>query len=117
MPVVDADEYLEDEVDASWADDSLPWRYDAGDDATEERPPDVQGDELAAVDKAARLEQMGVYKEIKESDIGDSVVLTCKMGTGHGIEGLDWSLVSLSFGTPEDQICMHLLSLLMRPNC
>ena len=84
MPVVDADEYLEDEVDASWADDSLPWGHDAGDDATEERPPDVQGDELAAVDKAAeleelrRLEQMGVYKEIKESDIGDSVVLTCK---------------------------------------
>ncbi|CAJ1458379.1 unnamed protein product, partial [Effrenium voratum] len=48
MPVVDADEYLEDEVDASWADDSLPWGYDAGDDAAEERPPDVQGALLLA---------------------------------------------------------------------
>ena len=88
----------------------------------------MQGDELAAVDKAAeleelrRLEQMGVYKEttsVIQWFLLASLFMTGgeEMGTGHGIEGLDWSLVSLSFGTPEDQICMHLLSLLMQPNC
>ena len=71
------DETLEYEIDASWADDEPEEVHEDGE-------PELSPDELEEANRLAdqtemdRLESMGVYENISQDEIGDSVVLTCR---------------------------------------
>ena len=77
LPGGDMDETLEDEIDASWADDEPEKIHEDGE-------PELSPDELEEANRLAdqtemdRLESMGVYENISQDEIGDSVVLTCR---------------------------------------
>ena len=71
------DETLEDEIDASWADDEPEEVHEDGE-------PELLPDELEEANRLAdqtemdRLESVGVFENISQDEIGDSVVLTCR---------------------------------------